>query len=138
MKANELRIGNWVELKTEFENEIHKVYDVCQEMPFLDTKKYGVGTIIWDEIYPIPLTEEWLIKFGFEEESLSQFVFKWQDNDNCSSFFVYSDWCTISVNHSYKDSHEDDYVVHRKIEYVHQLQNLYFALTGEELTTKIK
>ena len=143
MEAKELRIGNYVYYSIEDSMEDDRI-----ELVEVDNiNHYGINEIddfnggdysIREEDYlrGIPLTEEWLIKFGFFEESLSQFVLKWQDNDNCRSYFVYSDWCTISVNHSYSDAHEDDYVVHREIEYVHQLQNLFFALTGEELTIK--
>ena len=73
---------------------------------------------------PIPLTEEWLVKFGFKIEG------KTWGNTNYSKDFsgiwlqdrgeLYK--CTISNGNK-----------HIEIRYVHQLQNLYFALTGEEL-----
>jgi hypothetical protein len=71
---------------------------------------------------PIPLNTNWLLKLGFEYNDnigLYQnggFDVDIEDDVYCH-FYIneYGDW--------YKD-----------IDYVHQLQNLYFALTGEELT----
>jgi len=70
---------------------------------------------------PIPLTEEWLLKFGFRVKMGSV-------THNHS--FVKG---KIVVRHSLRFGfHYDDL----KLESVHQLQNLYFALTGTELTIK--
>ena len=61
-------------------------------------------------IKPIPLTEEWLVKLKMEHnESLTK------GNGTY--------WFTLITPHT-------------PITYVHQLQNLYFALTGEELKIK--
>lgn len=76
---------------------------------------------------PIPLTSEWLEKFG------------WIWNEECNSFEKYGD---TRMNLQYHDVNSSysmfNYVLKAKIadklQYVHQLQNLYFALTGKELT----
>ena len=111
MKANELRIGNLVYLwhnaleYSEFEANYTAIRQIHQ----------GI------EAYtPIPLTEEWLLKFGFEKDcdiyTLGVYTMYSDDNNDLYfCFFMYGDW-------------------EKKIEHVHQLQNLYFALTGEELT----
>lgn len=84
----------------------------------------------------IPLTEEWLVKFGFKGEyNLSA---GWNDIPSryytdrmlpMNLFVVYFDnaWHFIL---------RDTIQGLGTIQYVHQLQNLYFALTGEELTLK--
>ena len=77
---------------------------------------------------PIPLTEERLLKFGFKNT----------DNEIDYSDFVKSH---VSINGCGSDKQEPfsfvlyiNYREHKiEIKYVHQLQNLYFALTGEEL-----
>ncbi|WP_223559578.1 hypothetical protein [Chryseobacterium lathyri] len=80
---------------------------------------------------PIELTEEWLLKFGFEIEKSNSHCIAFNENyehelqldkefetkENC--------WNITKYGGGY-----------RLIYYVHQLQNLYFALTGEELTIK--
>lgn len=71
-------------------------------------------------IRPIPLTEEWLIELGFD------FFLYISDNGITFRFEkIGSDWIC----------HIDDSII-LEIKYVHQLQNLYFALRGQELTIK--
>ncbi len=71
---------------------------------------------------PIPLNTNWLLKLGFEY------------NDNIGLY--QKDGFDVDIEdgvycHFYLNEYGDWY---KDIEYVHQLQNLYFALTGEELT----
>lgn len=74
---------------------------------------------------PIPLTEEWLIRFGFEKNSKNNY---YHDKLN----YLYQ-----SGNVFLDDGNDSGWSVGLKIEYVHQLQNLHFGLTGEELTIKL-
>lgn len=75
------------------------------------------------ELSLIPLTEEWLLKFGASYSN------------------EYKDY-SLGIIRVDKDNGMGDYMVFiqilsiASIEYVHQLQNLYYALTNEELTTK--
>lgn len=75
---------------------------------------------------PIPLTEEWLLKLGFEK-TLNQYRIETNvntRNGNNVPFII------LDI-----DGFEyDDLRLQTKIKYVNHLQNLYFALTGEELT----
>lgn len=107
IQASELRIGNLVFLKS-----LNKNYTI--ECGF-DIEKIEDG----EDALPIPLTEEWLIKFGFEKIG-----YEWR---------LKQGWHWISVD---KNSF---YILGKQLgllENVHQLQNLYFALTGEELEIK--
>ncbi len=75
------------------------------------------GCVEYEKIQPIPLTEEILLKFGFEKKGDFWFVksgIKIENRNNGFSYFRY-------LNEI-------------KILSVHQLQNLFFSLTGEELT----
>lgn len=139
MKTTELRIGNLVTLdekqRTElWENEISAISDFFK----IDTI-YSDGEVVlkldnenvdFDEtdIIPIPLTEGWLRKFNAEsyftsdpQETQSSKAFKFGD--------IKIHMCNEDVEEFMFESFE--FV---KIKTVHQLQNLYFALTGEELT----
>jgi hypothetical protein len=109
MKANELRIGNFI---YNDRNEIFKVNWITE---IIESRQSTA----------IPLTEEWLLKFGFEKLSNG-----WLRLHICNDWsYLYWDRLAgleLSVNkQGIHFSH---------IKYVHQLQNLYFALTGEELT----
>ena len=104
MKASELRIGNWFK-----EDIIEQTYTEITAKQILDFYEDPL-----DDFYkPIPLTEEWLLKFGFERAYDTCYQYK---NFILNDKFIMMDIdITIQLKH------------------VHQLQNLYFALTGEEL-----
>jgi hypothetical protein len=71
---------------------------------------------------PIPLTEEWLLKFRFEDRGPQP------DSDELGRFTKYPIGLWI-MDGSFITAGDFDV----SLKYVHQLQNLYFALTGEEL-----
>ncbi len=105
MKANELRIGNYYLHKNDL-LQIDDAYSIYEKSKIIK------------EIKPIPLTEEWLLKFGFEENTSS-----------------WTNWEKPNYSKEVRLRKAFDYLTFnsKRIDYVHQLQNLYFALTGEEL-----
>ena len=119
MEANELRIGNWVRWDYEESSE-GNVYPVEYGYELDDIKNNP------NIVKPIPLSEEWLLKFGFNKVS------------DIWEFWKNSGWDLRQHKLENKwwlfyNGQDLDCV---RIDYVHQLQNLYFALTGEELTIK--
>lgn len=134
LKANELRIGNWVKYyKGESTGEIlgmtFSVFSKNNKVavsiePPEDT---GWTQTSLDDLQPIPITEEWLVKLGFEKEY---------------NFFQKY----LSDIESLSWSEESGLALHRRrignthifrhIKHVHTLQNLVHALTGNELTIK--
>ena len=131
MEVNELRIGNYinqVKYRNGDCNVIRKVASVNKE-GFLNVDVLGEHTIRSLQIIffePIPLTEEWLLKFGFIKY---RHILKIHLNEG------------LGVNYNkdlkiwYLDIHFTT-TAKIQINYIHQLQNLYFALTGEELSIK--
>jgi hypothetical protein len=109
MEAKDLRIGNWVNF-----GETQVQVDVITE--------YEPDNRLIVKCTPIPLTEEWLKKFWFEEgyENLywtkDEALFQIENGE-------------LGYNHVW-----DNAFTGASVKYVHQLQNLYFALTGTELT----
>lgn len=89
-------------------------------------------TIKYRSILPIPLTDEWLIKFGFEKR-IGRFIgnrFTIGLNTRTLDFILSIEQTDEKKQHFfYLNSFH-------KIEYVHTLQNLYFILTSEELKIK--
>jgi hypothetical protein len=122
MEANELRIGNLL-----YNNNVVVTIDARSIFDIWDDK--GLK-----EYKPIPLTPEWLNKFELEHSEIrgrwfkDKFVvFKQKYLDPLSileenKFYFQMVDCQGNVSTSTFE-----------IKYVHQLQNLYFALTGEEL-----
>ncbi len=146
MKANELRIGNAV--------EYHMVDTFGPIDEWIET------SIDWEDLkglsqhedsfnewhQPIPLTEEWLLRFGFEKheskiiDSYSISISRYKTlKDLCVTIQFGNEY--ISIREGEQDSPSTTDIVttlingdiHGRPFYVHQLQNLYFALTGEEL-----
>jgi hypothetical protein len=117
MKPNELRIGNLVEYK----NQYIKVSGIGPFGIQSEGKEYLIiAKFSTPDIQPIPLTEEWLLNFGFEKfkgDNLDCFLNDFETSCNLKLLF----WKGTQI---------------QNINYVHQLQNLYFALAGEELTLK--
>lgn len=115
MKANELRIGNIVDWPNEGAQTISggRLYELMRNSTLLINTK------------PIPLTEEWLIRFGARPFQSGFIIDKYPHME----YFLWSNAYNIFVWQRCEARL-------RGIEYVHQLQNLYFALTGEELTIK--
>lgn len=112
MKASELRLGNWVEQPNDGVTRVTAVLNDLQiktETGYVD--KYCM---------PIPLTEEWLLKFGFDETIVEGYPLYQSNKGFIVEYYVDESVFLIL-----------DFEV--RVKHVHQLQNLYFALTGEEL-----
>lgn len=146
MKPNELRIGNLVA----FGESILEVCLIEVDSFMAKDNENQTWKNTWADTKPIVLTEEWLLKLGFENwgegklykneyETYARFVLH-NVIDGTSSFEVHI------INSNYGNNEEKSFVISCdederykifiKLEYVHQLQNLYYSLTGEELILK--
>ena len=121
--ANELRIGNYIYWNIpEKLNTFHEVVGIRNGKP--QTIPISLGESILDYL-PISLTPEILEKCGFEWSIYHQawhkqgFVFDLSER-SVGGFFMHK-------------SRLNSEIICPKIQYLHQLQNLYFALTNEEL-----
>jgi len=132
IQANELRIGNWLMRKQRSEHplqngtmhyQIKKWEDFqCLELP----SSYSVG---------IPLTSDWLVKMGLKLERPLSYP------DDQHGLYG-NDYITIvecfhepeSFMYATRTDDDGEFKSGIAIKYVHQLQNLYYALTNEELT----
>lgn len=143
MTANELRIGNLVDLG----NRIAKVIEIGHlACVVVDLEETQDTLEDYERTKPIPLTEEWLLKFGFVGKNIgnklpeSWYELKYLSNEHEP---MITSWVSILINIEtwscvICDEYPDEIGANTKtkIEYVHQLQNLYFALVGEELNFK--
>lgn len=124
IKANELRVGNWVLMAHENVPELVN----AKVIAFISHANSRGDNHPFE---PIPLTPEILISAGF--------VF----NEKSQSYRIFShkeEWILAAQQTTDKtffkiglpvDSRSDQYMT--DLIYVHQLQNLYFALAGTEL-----
>ena len=118
MKPHELRIGNWVNYD---DNGLHSSAKLIQieNGEQIDYTNSGV-------YFPIHITEEWLLKFGFEKV----------EDINKDTYPDYKKKGMLIHSNVHGNYVLGNYNPICFIKYVHQLQNVYFALTGEELKTK--
>ena len=109
MKPGELRLGNFIK-----DSNNSEIIDLVVELDLFAAISLELCSL--DDLTPIPLTEEWLERFGFEEVNkgltFKKGLFELEKAPDCFQYET------------------------TNIYYVHQLQNLYSALTGEELTIK--
>lgn len=131
IKSNELRLGNLLSYPNWYKDSINKTWSV-RDIYFEDNKIGLTDRVIQtitklDYLHPIPLTEEILLKAGFVNEfsnSWSDNVFQlFENKGNVAGAEIGEFYCSTGQR----------YVCSFK--YLHQLQNLYFALTGQELNT---
>jgi len=141
IKANELRIGNWVQ---DEQGIIQYVYRLWKGGAELAEDENGGDDLDYteDEIFEILITEEWLVKFGFTkviyDDEQHGYGTEYHLEVSSDIFLNYSDDFSLAIFES-KTSMKDSFGIIPKwgsIKTVHGLQNLYFALTGEELTIK--
>lgn len=123
MKPSELRLGNWIEIRYKGTSDVRQ-----SPMDFLDIREMVLKQTAY-YFEPIPLTEEWLLKFGFEKDYDKTLPYQEgyiKENIKFNSEFQLME-----------EGMEGDLIcIGKPLKHVHQLQNLYFALTEEELEVK--
>ena len=142
MKAEELRIGNWFKYK-----DLEKIKSIYRGENFKiipDDIKFLFEGHNCDWVEPIPLTEEILLKCRFEKvknkdkEGLREYIGHTAQKARYAIFGTDIFITKVDKRSLLWRSVDCDFMVlfyHKSIpiKYLHQLQNLYFALTGEEL-----
>lgn len=127
IKASELRIGNWYNdkrINRHFVvNQIHELSISHGDTDYSPTRI--------DYVEGIELTPEWLERFGFESEVSKSY----SSGSPGVEFMVYRN-SLFTYNDVQKAWWYDGKILQLQPKYVHQLQNLFFALTGRELELK--
>lgn len=133
MKASELRIGNLVGLNlAEFKENFFRMIEIADHACVVTDRIRDNTTNVdreyfeCEELEAIPLTAEWLERFGFE---------KYEDTEGEKLTRHGKILLNKRFALRYSDTNDDWYYSTAiVVQHVHQLQNLYFALTGTELT----
>lgn len=126
MKANELRIGNLVSETPKYaEGFIRKIVALHENDAWFENGDFEQ----YENVYPLKITEEWMYKFGFKKkEDYDDELGDLYDLEWWGGFYLKEDYF-IPKPYYFAEAFNYDF----KLKYVHQLQNIYFALTGEEL-----
>jgi hypothetical protein len=118
--VEELRIGNLIwRVHSPYGTEHNRWVEVVDKID----KYNDLLTLPSSYTEPISLTEEWLIKAGFKRSEAEDVVYYQHGK------LVICNW----DNKGFIMSNAFSFDLRVELKTVHQLQNLYFALTGEEL-----
>lgn len=131
MKAQELRIGNLIYWNIDEKlNVPHTVVGIRKDRP--QTIPISLGNSI-EDYSGIPINEEWLLKFGFEktekknpEVEYERFLF----TKGVLEFYLH-EGRVIPAPYYFGNAFNE---LEMPIQYIHQIQNIAFVLTGKELT----
>lgn len=136
MENTEIRIGNMI-LNDGVVNEV--VGLLCDGVATLKTPQGNFIHGRYELIKGVPLTEDFLSMLGFGNVIPNSHGYKNTYGRNGERRFVFVHDCDLNI--AYFDfKMTADYgsqQFRHELRYVHQLQNLYFALTGSELTIKL-
>lgn len=157
--AKSLMLGNYLQ---DHRGRLCIVEELVKEKIEYDVKAYAIyGAVTTLPLSPIPITEQWLKDFGFEEKErrAREVMFQKEhnrifyifylnahldcDNANCGILGVYSPEETIELPISKNDFLKKHFpgCLHNfawNIKYVHQLMNVWHSATGHELKLKEK
>jgi len=118
----ELRIGNWAGYEGEFFQVWSEITKYSVDLDNLTNRH--IKAAAYDEISPIPLTPWILERAGFEEWA--------EGNWRTKPLLNLGGW-SKEFNYYLPYYNFSTYTGNVIIKHIHQLQNLYFALSGEEL-----
>lgn len=119
--VKDLRIGNLIEWSGHL-NVVEAIFTHADNAPTVMCNPLEAEREL-SEFSPIPLTEDWLIRLGFEKVNhIHGYTFWHHKEYRLSIYDTKTEWMSAYVKHHCK--------------YIHQVQNLIFALTGKELEVK--
>lgn len=129
IKPNELRIGNKLNY-TGLGNSYYPTGIITVEEVLSNGVNLSHGDLTVyeaEKLHPIPLTPQILEKCGFKDVHGEYVTLEGIGIYNDGDDYWFCD----------EDAHEGNVIYYGNgFQYVHQLQNLFFALTGEELEIK--
>lgn len=130
VQSKDLRVGNWVQ---DEHGIIQYVYRIWQEGVELSADATGIEDLDYEskELFGIPLTNEILKKCGFKEDIDGDFIIEYTRIALIVVEGLENDWLV-----RYRQDVGIPYMafnINTPMNYLHQLQNLYYCLTGDEL-----
>jgi len=120
LSANQLRVGNWV-------NNNEEDYQITSAT--IAQLERGDSTA-----QLIKLTEEWLLRFGFVKFSTGSWCKNLNNDDSYLAIDVkYGNGVWLNIN----QEGQENTIKLSHIVNVNELQNIYYALTGVELSVSV-
>jgi len=98
-----------------YDNRIFQISAITDEFPLLNTPEFGIGVVDWNNIHPIPITEEALVKMGAVKLEDKRYNLKAMIINIMHGKFI-------------------EYVHQIELKGIHHLQNLYYYTRQTELS----
>ena len=140
MEANELRLNNYVWDEYSGIMVVKSIKGESDTVILCHHLNSATGLYSIKDIKPIPLTEQWLLDFGFEKKESSRYGNKYTYpmadwGYTIENSFIKGKWF---FGHEFYDSNNEDennisMNFCHNLEFVHNLQNIMHSLTGKEL-----
>jgi hypothetical protein len=133
MNSKELMIGNYFEVLTKHLNRITAITESEVQL-YSESEKIHFTCHI-DYLTAIELTDDWLLAFGFEHKKvqnnlgIESQLYDYFEHKK-TGFIIYKSKYGYVLNSHINHKFNPNKMFHKTI---HGLQNLYFALTGQEL-----
>ena len=132
IKTSDLRLGNWLYYtkETMFPMQVYALGNDWVQLDF-EGNESDVFENTDKEIYPIPFSDRFLSELS-KNIIYDGYLMYIGPNNDLEVYVGIKDgviFLTPSVN-------DDDFEIGISIRYVHELQNLYYDLTGKELEIK--
>ena len=149
MKTNELRLGNYISVDCIMYKKELKVTEVCPDGVFANPTYPNTSEIVFvkkEDIEPIELIEELLLKIGFKKVFQSKitkgrFELNVNIGDNEFTNIEYNIFVSgepnLNITQRRCESLCDNSICKQNIKYLHELQNAYYCLTGQELNIEL-
>lgn len=129
MKPQELRIENY--FKWISTNKIDTVKNIVS----YDKLECNINSISISDCEPIKITEDWLVKFGFQKEEMEE-----GEGHYYSLRLNNSIYCDLTLLGVFENGVWEvvlfPYGKFFRFKYINQVQNIVFELTGKELDNK--
>lgn len=136
MNAKEIMLGNYFEVLTKHLNRVTAITETEVQLHSESEKIHFTCPI--DALTPIELSDDWLISFNFEQKKVQNNL---GSESQLYDFFEHKETGFIIYKSKYGyllNSHINHKLHPTKMFFtkIHSFQNIYFALTGEQLILK--
>lgn len=129
LNYKDFRSGNLVK----YDGRIFEIDTIAKEFPTLNTDEFGIGVVDWNNIEPIPLSEDVLIKFTHDGRKFSSgFTSDPQERPASKRYELGS----FEINQANEDEQIFDVEICGciiELKFVHDLQNAFWLFNKEEL-----
>lgn len=135
IKATDLRIGNLVLVHSHYVAEVHTIQSDIIGVKTVGEPNAQIDLINLKYIEPVIITEQILLDFGFKPENDKWFLAIYGSEYEVNNFKINLESKRVYICEIDEDIKGGGYVAYR-VEFIHQLQNIFHSLTNKELIKK--